>query len=221
MLPPGASPWRPSAFRVWKAACLLLLVRVCWTLRSQCTTYALLWCNCSPLRSGWRAQDGDLTCQAGTMARDGQLITTVEGSSSDHSIMRRPHNTGELDSAKAAWAALPTTRNKLWPGTRASDNHGRMQAVGSESEPRCRPATRWPPYSRRRLVSLSGVSGLGASGAPMGCASCQLLQDCRTKGPARRASPHTLTPQRQRQRHRTCSQHQFGPVPSILQRRGC
>lgn len=129
MLPPDASPWRPSAFRVWKAACLLLLVRVCWTLRSQCTTYALLWCNCSPLRSGWRAQDEDLTCQAGTMARDGQLITAVEGSSSDHSIMRRPHNTGELDSAKAAWAALPTTRNKLWPGTRASDNHGRMQAV--------------------------------------------------------------------------------------------
>lgn len=91
MLPPDASLWRQSAFRVWKAAYPASPGLVEYV---PCTMYALLWCNCSPLRSGWKAQEGDLTCQANTMARDGQLITAVEeGSSSDHSIMRRPHNT--------------------------------------------------------------------------------------------------------------------------------
>lgn len=157
---------------------------------AQCTMYALLWCNCSPLRSGQQAQEGDLTCQANTIARGGHLITTVEGSSSDHSIMRRPHNTGGLDSAKAAWAALPTTRNKLWPGTRATimDACRRGQLSPNQG---AAPPLGGPPYRRRRFVSLSGVSGPGASGAPMGCASCQLLQDCRTKGPARERA-HTL-----------------------------
>lgn len=60
---------------------------------AQCTP-EMLWCNCSPLHSGWKAQEADLTCQANTIARDGQLITTLEGAS-DHSIMRRPHNTGD------------------------------------------------------------------------------------------------------------------------------
>ena len=41
-----------------------------------------------------RRKEADLTCQANTIARDGQLITTLEGSS-DNSLTRRPHNTGD------------------------------------------------------------------------------------------------------------------------------
>lgn len=152
------------------------------------------------------AQERDLTCQANKqpwkLALGGWPAHHHLGGppldcdhSFHHAAAARFQDTRGLGSAKAAWAVLPTTRNKLWPGTRATiiDACRRGQL-----SPRCHPATKVVPFRRRRCVSLiSSVSGLGASSGVRRqvllvllvlqgmCVvpACQLLQDCRTKGP--------------------------------------
>lgn len=87
---------------------------------AQCTMYAfLLWCNSSPLRSGARRKREDLTCQASTIARDAASSSRLRKAPPLTIPSCGSRTTQEtLESAKAAWAALPTTRNKLWPRTR-------------------------------------------------------------------------------------------------------